>query len=58
LRSAVFPPNRPNPLGPPSLVPGDDVSDVELSVRRRRRLLVTAGATVDDADEAPVGVAE
>jgi uncharacterized membrane protein len=55
----VFLPNSPNPTaGTLALVPHDDVSEVDMSVRRGLRLLVTTGLSVDDVDELPPGVAE
>jgi len=56
---AVFLPNSPNPTaGTLSLVPADDVYEVDMSVRRGLRLLVTTGLSVDDVDELPSGVTE
>jgi len=55
----VFLPNSPNPTaGTLALVPHDDVYEVDMSVRRGLRLLVTTGLSVDDVDELPPGVAE
>lgn len=57
----VFLPNSPNPTaGTLSLVPDADVYEVDMSVRRGLRLLVTTGLSVDDvdADELPASVAD
>jgi uncharacterized membrane protein len=55
----VFLPNSPNPTaGTLSLVPVDEVHEVDMSVRRGLRLLVTTGLSVDDVDELPDGVAD
>jgi uncharacterized membrane protein len=55
----VFLPNSPNPTaGTLTLVPIADGYEVDMSVRRGLRLLVTTGLSVDDVDELPPGVAE
>jgi len=55
----VFLPNSPNPTaGTLSLVPAADVYEVDMSVRRGLRLLVTTGLSVDDVDELPSSVAD
>jgi uncharacterized membrane protein len=49
----VFVPNSPNPTaGALVMLPADDVYEVDMSVRRGIRLLVTTGLSVDDIDEA------
>jgi uncharacterized membrane protein len=56
----VFVPNSPNPTaGALVMLPAEDVHEVDLSVRRAIRLLVTTGLSVDDIDEEdlPEGVA-
>jgi len=58
-RYTVSLPNSPNPTaGTLTLVPTADVSEVERSVRRGFRLLVTTGLSVDGVDELPPRVAE
>jgi uncharacterized membrane protein len=48
----VFLPNSPNPTaGTLALVPAADVHEVEMSVRRGLRLLVTTGLSADDVTE-------
>jgi uncharacterized membrane protein len=48
----VFVPNSPNPTaGALVMLPADDVYEVDMSVRRGIRLLVTTGLSVDDIDE-------
>jgi len=54
----VFLPNSPNPTaGTLTLVPDDDIYEVDMSVRRGLRLLVTTGLSVDDVDDLPEVVA-
>ncbi|MFC4358206.1 DUF502 domain-containing protein [Halobium salinum] len=54
----VFFPNSPNPTaGRLALVDESEVYEVDMSVRRGIRLLVTTGLTVEDVDELPAGVA-
>jgi uncharacterized membrane protein len=54
----VFLPNSPNPTaGTLALVPDADVHEVDMSVRRGLRLLVTTGLSVDDVADLPEGVA-
>ncbi|MFC6726048.1 DUF502 domain-containing protein [Halobium palmae] len=54
----VFFPNSPNPTaGRLVLVDADDVYEVDMSVRRGIRLLVTTGLSVEDVEELPEGVA-
>ena len=48
----VFLPNSPNPTaGTLARVPAADVHEVEMSVRRGLRLLVTTGLSADDVTE-------
>lgn len=55
----VFVPNSPNPTaGALVMLPADDVYEVDMSVRRGLRLLVTTGLSVDDVAELPEGVAK
>ncbi|WP_251342378.1 DUF502 domain-containing protein [Haloplanus halophilus] len=55
----VFLPNSPNPTaGTLALVPAADVHEVDMSVRRGLRLLVTTGLSVDDVDELPAEVVD
>jgi uncharacterized membrane protein len=56
--SSVFLPNSPNPTaGTLALVPDADVYEVDMSVRRGLRLLVTTGLSVDDVADLPESVA-
>lgn len=51
----VFLPNSPNPTaGSLIMVPAADVHEVDISVGRGLRLLVTTGLGVDDVDDLPV----
>ena len=55
----VFLPHSPNPTaGKLVFVPSSDVYEVDMSVRRALRLLVTTGLSVDDVDELPSGVVD
>ena len=53
----VFVPNSPNPTaGALVMLPADDVHEIDMSVRRGLRLLVTTGLSVEDVEELPEGV--
>lgn len=50
----VFLPNSPNPTaGQFVMVPEEDIHEVDISVRRGLRLLVTTGISVEDVEELP-----
>ncbi|WP_411967805.1 DUF502 domain-containing protein [Haloferax sp. YSSS75] len=54
----VFVPNSPNPTaGALVMLPGDEIRELDMPVRRGLRLLVTTGLSVDDPETLPEGPA-